>query len=297
MISWEEFLSQTVTAYRKEFNKLSKRSQKLIKEKEFHNSLLRPCQIEVLDAGEKKTAVWLVVHDNNLPDMMFKIHKNVKDISVSQFLKKYEFLTAESLEKVLTAKYSYHEIYMKDTMSGFRRDVEPQYIGNELLRWSAEPLFEQQYNIIESGTDGLKKSIAKISEVEIRDELLATTKRIDASLQEIRRLDKEIGEVRKLVGVTKEIQDWRLLFTDVGRLKDEHVPKQVFDAKIERLDEKIEKGLENLNKRVDEGVKALNTRIEDLKAIKFWSKRTLLEIALAILAIISTLFATEILKF
>ena len=56
--------------------------------------------------------------------------------------------------------------------------------------------------------------------------------------------------------------------------------------KIKRLDEKIEESKETLN-----------TRIDDLKAIKFWSKRTVLEIALTIWGAILTLYVAGILKF
>ena len=84
----------------------------------------------------------------------------------------------------------------------------------------------------------------------------------------------------------KDLQDFRVFITDIEYLKKSHVHKEVFLVEIKRLDEKINRGLE-----------ALNTRIEDLKAIKFWSKRTLLEIALAIWGAIITLYATGILKF
>jgi len=183
---------------------------------------------------------------------------------------------------------------MKGAVSFFPSGIEPQDIIDSLLRLAAEPLWDEQVDVIERSTDGLKKSIARISEEDIRDELLAATSRIDTSLEEIKRLDEEVGRMRKLVGATKEYQDWRLLVSDVDRLKGEHVPKPVFDANVERLDEKIEKGLENLSKRVEERVKAVDTRIEDIKAIKFWSKRTLLEIALAIWGAIVTLIVALI---
>ena len=58
--------------------------------------------------------------------------------------------------------------------------------------------------------------------------------------EEIRRLDGEINKVRQLVGVTKEIQDWKLLVSDVDRLKGEHVPREVFDAKVNELGTRID---------------------------------------------------------
>lgn len=58
--------------------------------------------------------------------------------------------------------------------------------------------------------------------------------------KEIRRLDEEIDKVRQLVGVTKEVQDWKLLVSDVDRLKGEQVPREVFDAKVNELGTRID---------------------------------------------------------
>jgi len=102
----------------------------------------------------------------------------------------------------------------------------------------------------------------------------------------VRNINREIVILRRLVDLTREVKDWKTLISDVDKLKEEYVLREVIDARIERLDEKIDNGLE-----------ALHTRIEDLKAIKFWSKRTLLEIALAIVATITSLYAAGILKF
>lgn len=96
----------------------------------------------------------------------------------------------------------------------------------------------------------------------------------------------EIDRIHKTVEASKDFQDLRAFITDVEALKKSHIHKDVFIAETKRLDEKIDRGLE-----------ALNTRIEDLKAIKFWSKRTLLEIALTIWGTIVTLYTTGILKF
>jgi len=68
---------------------------------------------------------------------------------------------------------------------------------------------------------------------------LDTAKKIDGALQEIRRIDGEIGKVRQLIGVSKEYQDWKLLVSDVDRLKGEHVSKEVFKAKLDELDTRI----------------------------------------------------------
>ena len=301
-ISWKDFLSEFVTTFREEFKKFDLKEQELIRERGFDELPLEPCQIELLDYGVRKAVVILLIHDRTLPDMIFRIHKDVKSLEVSEFTSKYGLsllleTRAEKIEELFSMSGESTILITKgNAFFHVGERLTATELVTSLISQAKGLLRTEQVDVIKRSADGLKESISKIPEKGIRDELLATTRKIDASLQEIRRLDEDIGKVRKLVGVTKEIQDWKLLVSDIDRLKGEHVSKQVFDAKIERLDEKIEKGLESLNQRVDEGIKALNTRIEDLKAIKFWSKRTLLEIALAIWGAIVTLIVAGIIK-
>ena len=287
LISSEEFLTEVVTSFRKEFERFTPTNQRLIKERAFDSLPFEPCQIEVLDFGVGKAVIWLLIHDNQLPDMMFKIHKDVKSVQESEFASKYKTEFSMLLEK------GYEKILLSETLHIFTKKRvtigagyrTPQEITQLFLRDAKRELRIEQVDLIERSTDGLKESIARIPEKDIREELLSNTKKIDKSLQEIKRIDEEIDKVRQLVGVSQEYQDWRVLVSDVHRLKGEHVPREVFDTEIKRIDEKINKGLE-----------ALNTRIEDLKAIKFWSKRTVLEIALAVWGAIVTLYAAGIIK-
>lgn len=259
--------------------------QTYIKEKAFNNSLLKPCQIEVLDFGPGETVIWLVIHDKRFPDMMFKIHEDVKNVEAGEFVRKYKKEFSFPLEDI-DLSYDSLLVLTKDSLRSFPRLRSSLEIAKSCLRDLFLSFRDEQVNVIERTTARLKKSIAKIPEKDTKKELLANTKKIDRSLNEIRRLDEEIRKVRQLVGVTKEIQDWKLLISDVNRLKTEHVPREVFGTEVRRIDDRIDRGLE-----------ALNTRIEDLKAIKFWSKRTLLEIALAIMAVIATLYGAGVIKF
>ena len=301
MTSWKDFLTKVVTTFREEFKKFDPPKQKLIRERGFDELLLEPCQIEVLDYGVGKAVVMVIIHDKAFPDMMFKIHKNVKSLDVSEFAKRYKsdfsFFLEEKYTELLQISGDSLHILSKDKLHiAIGRHSEEEVA--ELFLASAKKLLRtEQVDVIERSANGLRKSIAKIPEKDIRDELLATTRKIDASLQEVKRLDEEIGKVRQLVGVTKEIQDWKLLVTDVDKLKGEHVAREVFETHIKRLDEKIDKGLESLVIRIDKGLEALNTRIEDLKAIKFWSKRTLLEIALFVWGAVVTLYVAGVIKF
>lgn len=122
---------------------------------------------------------------------------------------------------------------------------------------------------------------------ELRTKILEATERLENQVKQLdKKLKEEVSGMRRLIGTSEKYLDWKAFTTNFEHLKETHIAKDVFDVHMKRLDEKIEKGLE-----------ALNTRIEDLKAMKFWSKRTFLEIALAIWGAIVTLYATGILKF
>jgi hypothetical protein len=287
LVSSEEFLIEVVTSFRKEFERFTPTNQRLIKGRAFDSLPFEPCQIEVLDFGVGKAVIWLLIHDNQLPDMMFKIHKDVKSVQESEFASKYKtefsMLLEKGYEKILFIETLH--ILTKKKMTITMGYGTSQEITQSFLRDANEELRTEQVDLIERSTDGLKESIARIPKKDIREELLSSTKKIDKSLQEIKRIDEEFDKFRQLVGVSQEFQDWRVLVSDVHRLKGEHVPREVFDTEMKRIDEKINKGLE-----------ALNTRIEDFKAIKFWSKRTVLEIALAVWGAIVTLYAAGIIK-
>ena len=243
MISWEEYLTETVTTFRKEFEKLSYRQRNLLRLKAFHSSFLEPCQIEVLDVGDKESAIWLVIHDNNLPDMTFKSHKNARSPDISEFWRKYEFpiLHREHFEKNLSFEGRLHFIVMRNVEFGTSRDKKPQEIASMVLSFALRNLIKtEQVNAIERSTLGLKKSIAKVTEKDVRDELMGATQKIDGALKEIKRIDEEIGKVRQLVGISQEYQDWRLLVSDVHTLKGEHVPREVFDSRIGELNTRID---------------------------------------------------------
>ena len=290
MISWEKYLTETVTTYRKEFRRLSYRSQTLIRETALHDSLLEPCQIEVFDAGVEKSTVLLVAHDNNLPDMTFKIHENVENLDASEFIKSYEFIHEKGLiERDLAYRSGYHNVYMKGFMVAISRDG-PQHLAISLFLYLEDMVKTEQVNVIEHTTEGLKDTISKISEEDIKDELFATARKIDGSLQEIRRLDEEIGKVRQLVGVTKEFQDWKLLISDVSRLKGEHVPREVFESKINELSTKIrafEKIEEAYERLANQQAEVMKQQSSFMNWIKY--STILLPIAVASIAIIEIL--------
>ena len=144
---------------------------------------------------------------------------------------------------------------------------------------------EAKIRSIEEEIEEIATGIKKIQDESLRAKMLEHTNKISDSILDVKKLEQhelrlksieqEIGGVREMIGTTKEYQDFRAFTSDITELKKTHVHKEVFESEIKRLDQ----------------------RIEDLKAIKFWSKRTLLEIALAIMTVIAVLYGAEVIKF
>jgi hypothetical protein len=291
---WEEYATETVKAFREEFNTFSGGEREYVKEHLLGETLLKPTQMEIFELKVQKGTVLFALHKTTLADMSVNLHTEATTDDIRLFLEKEgdSFkLTSEAVTRLLGLKTMpwLLAILGRWLYVDHENKRDPRLLARTILSSLRTDIKSAQVRTIEKTTEELKKRIPRIPE-EDREELLAYATKIDAALQEIARIDAkvsdEIGGVRKIIGASKEFQDFRVFTTDVEDLKKTHVPKDVFVSEIKRLDEKI-----------DSGLQALNTRMDDLKAIRFWSKRTLLEIALAILAALATLYAAGVLKF
>lgn len=316
MASLKEYLSTLVEAFRRDYDTLSKEEKNAV---QLNLTFAEPCQIEFF-SFENDGQLMIVTLESNRPDAL-TIHEHVKapfsstitrrlaDLGIPRYwikrLEKRKGIsdgTWQSLSKDSSA-YSFADLQKTYPSPDFYAKVrfrDVKRLAQDNLR---SRMRSGEYKAIEREVEIIKASMKKIEDAKLREKMLEVTGKIDKSISTIKklehyekRLDKieqEIGGVRTMIGATKEFQDFRVLTTDLEDLKKSHIHKDVVTTEIKRLDEKIDKTLENLKTRME----ALNTRIEDLKAIKFWSKRTLLEIALAILATLTTLYAVGIIKF
>jgi len=283
VIDWEQYLTEAITIFRKDFEKLNLEDRKIISKKEYNALPFEPCQIEVLDFGEGRRKILFLVHDKHLPDMMFSIHTEVKTIDESEFKKKYKFdmFTLKGFEILDFEKLfpDYRFFIISRTSMSYEPEMDSKELAQYFLKSAQQTLKDEQLYRITTTTEGLKKAIEKIPQKEVRDELMPSADAIAGALKEIKRIDDDLGKVRQLIGSATEIQDWKLLISDVGRLKEEHISRGIFESEIKRLDQ----------------------RIDSLREIKFWSKRTIVDIVLAVIATISTtivtLLATGIIKF
>lgn len=305
--NWKEFLLVTVRKFREYFDRLTPAEKNLlIKHKEFEAvrslSLIKPCQIVVFDFIEPLPIAFLITHHTNHPDLDFYIYERIDN--------------PKQLEKIITEEKPF---WLEDIKNyGFFKDVkrEPDWINSltygekrafllcteeearEDPEWIAKMLMdsinfsfgdyymEAQKEQIGESTSKLKKDATLIPAPNIRTRVLEAADKIDNALRQMDHLKKydkrlgfierEIGGVRKLIGVTKEYQDFIVLTSAVDEIRKNYVNRSLFDEAIKRIDERIN---------------GVNTRIEDIKAIKFWSKRTIVDVILGAIATTSTLIA------
>lgn len=313
-MDWEEFLTKYVNTWRDEFGKLSvSERETFLSWYTSHYHFLEPIQIEVIDFAQPRGVIWIITRDKDRNDMEFIVHSNVKE-SLQSFLdrkkvqdptwfKKFEAIIPSllnyqdrtkwregvwSFADEITFCFLHYNPLEKAPVEYARSDLKGNlsFLQRNLIREDIQNTARQ----IESDAD-------QIPDKNLRSKFLESTRKLQYSLSQIKRIDEyerklrlmeeEIGGVRKMIGVSKEYQDWRLLASDVSRLKGEHVPREVFDSKVRELStkieafEKIEKAYERLSSQQE---KVLEQQSSFLKWIKY--STILVPIAVACIPII-----------
>jgi len=221
------------------------------------------------------------VFDKRLPELNIKenLRRSIKDGKVRPSL---SWLSLRGENASFYSFQNLQETYPDPKIYGKTRFKEVYELVESILRGR---LRKTKIRSTEEEIKEIEAESKKILDKSLRLKMLSHTGKISDSILDVKRLEQhehrlksieqEIGGVRKMIGTTKEYQDFRVFATDLEELKKTHVHKEVFESEIRRLDQ----------------------RIEDLKAIKFWSKRTLLEIALSIMTVIATLYGAGVIKF
>jgi len=298
MVSWEEYIKNNILEFRRVVGKYAKESV---------YSLSKPSQVVAVDFNGPFPKCLIILHSEQYPDMeVFTFENETPEDYFSKISKEkpkwLELLGIGGIEAI-------HEDVKAMPHLAWVGDWSVQIVGESFLILKrsdprsedfflfriAQLFIKREFELkkrrkqIEESMGTIKKEAEAIPTEELRTKIVKATERLEKQIEPLyekyKKLESDVVGVRKLVG-TKGFGEWRALTSDVEYLRTTHITRETLDAHIKRLDEKIDKGLE-----------ALHTRIEDLKAIKFWSKRTVLEIALAIMAIIATLYGAGVIKF
>lgn len=300
MQSWEEYIKSNILKFREMYAELDPKIRQKVEESKFvyGNKLCKPCQVLLITYSGFSDVFLVVVNSKKMADKTIIVKENV---DFEGFWEKDE---NRKLSKTFGVFYPNNlrpsnpsgvSASWSANLVTLHLPEDPRYKINQIAEYffkniRSEISFikrEKQSKKIESTVEDIKRAVEAIPEtVQLKKKIIDNTKRLEKQIeQQNKKFEEDFSALREMVGTDEHI-GWKGFCSDIKHLKDTHLEREVFDAHIKRLDEKIERGIESLN-----------TRIEDLKAIKFWSKRTFLEIALFIWGAILTLYVAGIIKF
>jgi hypothetical protein len=317
MISWEEYIKAQISEFRKDYEQYpAEIKAKIVRNPDYEDvrSLAEnPTQFIVLDFVGSYPKCFIIVHLEDHSDMEVLIIEDVKPRDFADLSKKpplSTMLSTKDIERItdfvvsfpkgkgsFSASFSSLEqcsflSYRDDprTSAKFPFPIFPSIL--EVRSLLAEYTRRKQTEEIEETVNDIKKDAEAIPiDTKFKKRFIEKTERLDNQIKQLHnKVEEEITAVRKLVGSTESIKEWKLLISDVDRLKGEHVPREVLESKLEGLStkiealEKIEKAYERLSSQQE---KVLEQQSSFLKWIKY--SIILVPIAVACVPIIEAL--------
>ena len=312
MMSWEEYIKSNILEFRKRYEELPEESRQLLEKEEIDYGLRLaiPCQVIAIDFTKPYQKSFIITNSKAHPDMQIVVFK---DAEFNDFLDRAAdeprlkaLLNPDNITNVTQAlrkNLSEQPVHWIDSANytsellllSFAEDPrsEPYTLADhfffEVTHELSDLMREKHRREIEETVDDLKRDAEAIPVgIELRNKILENTQRLDGQIKQLNdKVEQEISALRKLIGSSESVQDWRLLISDVHRLKGEHVPKEVFESRIKELStkieafEKIEKAYERLSSQQE---KVLEQQSSFIKWIKY--STILVPIAVACIPII-----------
>jgi len=296
MVDSPSFLKIYVDNWRNSFRQLSENEQSMIIKTNFSLDFLEPLQVEVISFKNSEVFLWLITHDKERPDLLFTFKLDIEE-DPKVFFRNQKKLAPNWYNKfkrgIEIGLLNFEIGGNFGEMINCIDNVTFYFFGNKILKTDPakkaqtdvrilllETLIEFEKENLDRSTEEILTEAKLIQDESQRKKLLSAAGEIVSSLsrlkgyeeqdKKIAGMKEEIRDVRKLIGASIEFQDWRLLIEDVERLKNSsYISRDFFDNVVKRLDQ----------------------RIDDIKEIKFWSKRTIIDVGLAVIATASTLIA------
>lgn len=306
--SWRPFLRSSVAAFREYFeHELTNEEKAMMPLAQWlsTSAFTEPCQIAVFELTKLCPITFLVTHDHDHPDCEFIAYRRITGRGdLERRIRKEKPFWVRSARTLPSGLSCLNDIFRDKAGSVFsygsaaallvfwEKDArrQPDFVArtifNGLRGEIRRRLAENQRKKIEESASTLRQDASAISNEELRARVLMSTGNIQQALQGMNQLDsherklglieQEIKGVRRLIGTTKEYQDFRVLTSTVDDIRRDYVTKPVFDETVRRLEERAN---------------ALNTRLNDLREVRIWSKRTLVDVILALIATAAAIYA------
>jgi len=240
-MNWEAYVKTTIRFFREQFEDIDSEWKALIQEDVSSETLLEPCQVEVSDLGEHWYVIWLITHDQQRKDMEVTVYNNIKDpeayakayFEAKQHLfENYEKGSKESLLSILKEGGTLH-LYPNDyywVSKNLRKESPYSHAADlvEIMHPFLEGAVDRiHHRKLEESAKALKKDIALVDKEELRSRLEENSRRIDQTIQQIRRIEQherklrsiedDLMGVRRLVG-TKGFGEWKVLLSEIDKI-------------------------------------------------------------------------------
>jgi len=240
-MNWEAYVKTTIRSFRERFEHIDPGLKVLIQQDVYSETLLEPCQVEVSDPGEHWYVIWLITHDQQRKDMEVTVYNNIKNpqayakayFEAKQHLfENYEKGSKESLLSLLKEGGTLH-LYPNDYYwvrknlrkeSSYSHAADLVGITHTFLEGAVDRIHHRE---LEESAKALKKDIALVDKEELRSRLEENSRRIDQTIQQIRRIEQHerklrsmednLMGVRKLVG-TKGFGEWKVLLSEIDKI-------------------------------------------------------------------------------
>jgi len=255
--TWKEYIRSNILDFRNKFHDLPEE----VRELRPHLAALiaKPTQVVVFQPTDSELTHMLILHSENSPDMDTIVYEGMtsQELAVQASEQHPEWRPLVNLNKVKHAithsahsrgGYFWERRYYDNSLLwtfGFdpRSGGTPMGTLSKMLSNEVNDLLKTQRERekIEETVGDIRRDVEAIPEkVELRNKIIEATGRLEEQIKKLdKKYEEEISGFRKIVGTTKEFQDFRVFTTDVTDLKKSHVPREVFDAKVSELHTRI----------------------------------------------------------
>ena len=241
-----EYLKIAVLKFREHFNEMDENKKSLA---QLNLTLSKPCQIHFFsleNSGQfmlvtfyqyksDQIEVQETITQEPVSFLAEKLAKFERGLSVIQAILDKGRITSRSGWAALDDNASVY--YFKDIKAMYPTPEEfsnhiIESVNHNIKRKMSFQKRNNEYNAIEEEVSTIKKDVRQIEDANLRTKMLESAKKIDHAIltvktveaheQRLGNIEQEIGGVRKLIGISKEYQEFRILATDVDDLKKSH---------------------------------------------------------------------------
>jgi len=266
MISWEEYIKSNILEFRRLFEKWSRSEKKILEENKslFIESFNEPCQFVMVEFREPYPKCFIVLHSAEQKDIEILVLENMTfEVFSSNTLRKIKLLESlprkeyedlvncikEYALRVIDTGVSSSRVFKNSLIMMFPKDIRAtggkyglSILKEALMKSEIHAIIRQkQKNEIKKTVDDLRR-VETISDViELRKQVSTITRRLETQVEQLdKRTEEQITSLRQLIGASEKFYELKFLVTDINRLKRQHISKEVFEAKVNELNTRID---------------------------------------------------------